>query len=163
MSKKFPEIKIESDKDNSMNTIIEGIYEGAYQIFTIDNLFNRKTQDLKNLMDKNDSMYYKVVEKYKDGQKEFRGKLSIGEFLDLTNKLQPGIELRYKGLGELNNNDMWDTVMNPEKRTLIQLTVSDLKEACATYDKLHGKGKVNSENRREMTEAFIINRELLDN
>jgi DNA gyrase subunit B len=107
-------------------------------------------------------MYYKVIEKYKDGR-EFRGKLSIGEFLELTNKLQPGIELRYKGLGELNNNDMWDTVMNPEKRTLIQLTVSDLKEACETYDKLHGKGKVNSDNRREMTEAFVINRELLDN
>ena len=162
MAKKFPEIKIESDKDNKMNTIIEGIYEGAYQIFTIDSLFDRKTKDLKDLMDKNDSMYYRVVEKYKDG-KEFRGKLSIGEFLELTNKLQPGIELRYKGLGELSSDDMWMNVMNPEKRTLIQLTVSDIKEACATYDKLHGKGKVNSENRREMTENFEIRKDLIDN
>ena len=163
MAKKFPEIKIEFDKDNKMNTIIEGIYEGAYQIFTIDNLFNRKTQDLKDLMDKNDSMYYKVVEKYKDGQKEFRGKLSIGEFLDLTNKLQPGIELRYKGLGELSSDDMWMNVMNPEKRTLIQLTISDIKEACKMYDTLHGKGKANSDNRREMTEAFEIRKDMLDN
>ena len=163
MAKKFPEIKIEFDKDNKMNTIIEGIYEGAYQIFTIDNLFNRKTQDLKDLMDKNDSMYYKVIEKYKDGQKEFRGKLSIGEFLDLTNKLQPGIELRYKGLGELSSDDMWMNVMNPEKRTLIQLTISDIKEACKMYDTLHGKGKANSDNRREMTEAFEIRKDMLDN
>ena len=163
MAKKFPEIKIEFDKDNKMNTIIEGIYEGAYQIFTIDNLFNRKTQDLKDLMDKNDSMYYKVVEKYKDGQKEFRGKLSIGEFLDLTNKLQPGIELRYKGLGELSSDDMWMNVMNPEKRTLIQLTISDIKEACKMYDTLHGKGKANSDNRREMTEAFEIRKDMIDN
>ena len=163
MAKKFPEIKIEFDKDNKMNTIIEGIYEGAYQIFTIDNLFNRKTQDLKDLMDKNNSMYYKVVEKYKDGQKEFRGKLSIGEFLDLTNKLQPGIELRYKGLGELSSDDMWMNVMNPEKRTLIQLTISDIKEACKMYDTLHGKGKTNSDNRREMTEAFEIRKDMLDN
>ena len=163
MAKKFPEIKIECDKDNKMNTIIEGIYEGAYQIFTIDNLFNKKTQDLKDLMDKNESMYYKVIEKYKDGQKEFRGKLSIGEFLDLTNKLQPGIELRYKGLGELSSDDMWMNVMNPEKRTLIQLTVSDIKEACKMYDTLHGKGKSNSENRREMTEAFEIRKDMLDN
>ncbi len=163
MAKKFPEIKIECDKDNKMNTIIEGIYEGAYQIFTIDNIFNKKTQDLKDLMDKNESMYYKVIEKYKDGQKEFRGKLSIGEFLDLTNKLQPGIELRYKGLGELSSDDMWMNVMNPEKRTLIQLTVSDIKEACKMYDTLHGKGKSNSENRREMTEAFEIRKDMLDN
>ena len=163
MAKKFPEIKIESDKDNKMNMIIEGIYEGAYQIFTIDNLFDKKTQDLRNLMDKNNSMYYKVVEKYKDNQREFRGKLSIGEFLELTNKLQPGIELRYKGLGELSSDDMWMNVMNPEKRTLIQLTVSDIKEACKMYDTLHGKGKANSENRREMTEGFEIRKDMLDN
>lgn len=162
MAKKFPEIKIESDKDNKMNTIIEGIYEGAYQIFTIDNLFDKKTQDLRDLMDKNDSMYYKVIEKYKDGR-EFRGKLSIGEFLELTNKLQPGIELRYKGLGELSSDDMWMNVMNPEKRTLIQLTVSDIKEACKMYDTLHGKGKSNSDNRREMTEAFEIRKDMIDN
>ena len=162
MAKKFPEIKIESDKDNKMNTIIEGIYEGAYQIFTIDNLFDKKTQDLRDLMDKNDSMYYKVIEKYKDGR-EFRGKLSIGEFLELTNKLQPGIELRYKGLGELSSDDMWMNVMNPEKRTLIQLTISDIKEACKMYDTLHGKGKSNSDNRREMTETFEIRKDMIDN
>jgi len=163
MAKKFPEIKIESDKDNKMNTIIEGIYEGAYQIFTIDSLFDKKTEDLKELMNANTSMYYKVIEKYKDGSKEFRGKLSIGEFLELTNKLQPGIELRYKGLGELSSDDMWMNVMNPEKRTLIQLTVSDIREACKMYDTLHGKGKSNSENRREMTEAFEIRKDMLDN
>lgn len=162
MAKKFPEIKIEFDKDNKSDMIIEGIYEGAYQIFTVDRLFDKKTEKLKGLMDKNNSQYYKVIEKFKD-QNEFRGKLSIGEFLDLTQKLQPGIELRYKGLGELDSEDLWETTMNPEKRTLIQLTVSDIIEACKTYDRLHGKGKVNSENRREMTEGFEINREMLDN
>ena len=163
MAKKFPEIKIELDKDNNSDMIIEGIYEGAYQIFTIDRLFDKKTEDLKELMDKNSSQYYKVVEKYKEGQKEFRGKLSIGEFLQMTNKLLPGIELRYKGLGELSEQDMWENVMNPEKRTLIQLTVSDIMEACKMYDTLHGKGKSNSDNRRDMTEAFEINRSMLDN
>ena len=162
MSKRFPEIKIELDKDNKSDMIIEGIYEGAYQIFTIDRLFDKKTSDLKELMDKNDSQYYNVIEKFKD-QREFRGKLSIGEFLQMTYKLQPGIELRYKGLGELSEDDLWETVMNPEKRTLIQLTVSDVVEACKMYDTLHGKGRANSDNRRDMTEAFEINRDMLDN
>jgi DNA gyrase/topoisomerase IV subunit B len=81
----------------------------------------------------------------------------------MTNKLLPGIELRYKGLGELSEQDMWENVMNPEKRTLIQLTVSDVMEACKMYDTLHGKGKSNSDNRRDMTEAFEINRSMLDN
>lgn len=162
MAKKFPEIKIEYDKDNKSDMIIEGIYEGAYQIFTIDKLFDKKTGDLKELMNKNKSQYYKVIEKFKD-QNEYRGKLSIGEFLQLTNKLLPGIELRYKGLGELSEDDLWDTVLNPEKRTLIQLTVSDLMEACKMYDCLHGKGKTNADNRREMTEAFEIRLDMLDN
>lgn len=163
MAKRFPEIKIEFDKDNKSDMIIEGIYEGAYQIFTIDNLFDKKTKDLKDLMDNNNSYYYKIIEKYKDGLREFRGKLSIGEFLHLTTKLQPGIELRYKGLGELSEDDLWENVMNPEKRTLVQLTVSDILEAYKTYDVLHGKGKSNSDNRRDMTEAFEINRDMLDN
>lgn len=163
MAKKFPEIKIELDKDNKSDMIIEGIYEGAYQIFTIDRLFDKKTGDLKELMDNNRSQYYKVIEKFKDGLREYRGTLSIGEFLQSTYKLQPGIELRYKGLGELSEDDLWETVMNPEKRTLVQLTVSDIIEACKMYDTLHGKGKANSDNRRDMTEAFEINRDMLDN
>src|SRR5699024_12390132 len=57
----------------------------------------------RDLMDKNTSQYYKVIEKYKDDV-EFRGVLSIGDFLQLTVKLQPGIELRYKGLGELSED-----------------------------------------------------------
>ena len=163
MSKKFPEIKIELDKDNKTDMIIEGIYEGAYQIFTVDNLFNKKTQELKLLMNENKSQYYKVIEKYKDNQREYRGKLSIGEFLQLTNKLLPGIELRYKGLGELSEDDLWDTVLDPAKRTLVQLSVSDIEEACSMYDCLHGKGKTNADNRREMTEAFEIRLDMLDN
>lgn len=162
MKKLFPEVAIEYDCDNKTDMLIKGVYEGAFQIFTVDKQFEKKTENLRKIMDKNESLYYEVTERYKENS-EYRGKLSIGEFLQSTIKLQPGIELRYKGLGELSEDDLWDTVMNPESRTLIQLTVSDIEEACKTYDTLHGKGKVNSMNRREMTEAFEINRDMLDN
>jgi DNA gyrase subunit B len=162
MDKKFPEIKIELDKDNKTDMIIEGVYEGAYQIFTVDRLFDKKTEKLKEFMDNNKSHYYKVIEKYKDGN-EYRGKLSIGEFLQLTAKLQPGIDLRYKGLGELSSVDMWEQVMNPEKRTLIQLTMSDVIETCRMYDKLLGKGKSNMEDRRKLVEDLKPTRDIFDN
>lgn len=163
MKKLFPEIELEVDKDNKTDIVVSGVYEGAYQIFTLDRQFDKKTENLRSLMDKNESQYYEVSEKFNTGTIEDRGILSIGQFLDMTLKLQPGIELRYKGLGELSEDDLWDTVMNPESRTLIQLTVSDVEQACKTYDMLHGKGKINSANRREMTEAFEINRDMLDN
>ena len=163
MAKKFPEIKIEMDKDNKTDMIIEGIYEGAYQIFTVDRQFEKKTEKLKELMDKNNEQYYYVIEDYKGKNAIDKGYISIGQFLQMTVKLMPGIELRYKGLGELSENDMWMTVMNPETRTLIQLTVDDIEKACETFDTLHGKGKVNADNRRKLTDSFEINIDLLDN
>ncbi len=36
---------------------------------------------------------------------------------------------RYKGLGEMNSTQLWDTTMNPETRTLIQVRIEDIAEA----------------------------------
>ena len=158
LKKNFPEIKIEKD-ENGVDDIIIGIYEGKQQIFTLDKVFNKKTEKLKELMNKNNTFNVEVIEKYKDNN-EYRGIMSIGDFLYLAQKVQPSKELRYKGLGELDEDDLWDTTMDPNKRVLVQLTVSDIQEALDMYDILHGK---KDKERREMTEAFEINKEMLDN
>lgn len=38
---------------------------------------------------------------------------------------------RFKGLGEMNAGELWDTAMNPETRTLVQVTLADAKGAMA--------------------------------
>jgi DNA gyrase subunit B len=45
---------------------------------------------------------------------------------------------RYKGLGEMNETQLWDTTMNPETRTLRQITIENLTEADRVFAMLMG-------------------------
>ncbi|WP_058307708.1 DNA topoisomerase IV subunit B [Gracilibacillus massiliensis] len=75
------------------------------------------------------------------------------ELSDVTKKFKNGYQLqRYKGLGEMNADQLWETTMNPETRTLIRVTIDDLARAERRVTTLMGD-KV--EPRRKWIESHV--------
>ncbi|CAM1346310.1 DNA topoisomerase (ATP-hydrolyzing) subunit B [Tenacibaculum crassostreae] len=57
----------------------------------------------------------------------------------IAQKMGGGVSIqRYKGLGEMNAEQLWDTTMNPEFRTLRQVTIDNLTEADRIFSMLMG-------------------------
>jgi len=103
----------------------------------------------------NGRKYYVVTEGARD---------KIDALKDLLEKIrtfgEKGVSIqRYKGLGEMNPEQLWDTTMNPETRTLLKVALEDAAEADYLFSLLMGK---EVESRREFIQRNALSIKNLD-
>lgn len=153
IQEKFPEITVSQE-----NHTLKGVVNGKFCSIKINKRFIRQAEDLIPIYRKYQYKVF-VLEKGKEETVE----MSIGEFLDQTVKLSAKILSRFKGLGELNADDMFKTALDINNRVSIQYTVEDAEREMEIFKKLHGNGKKEMEARKRMMAEYKIARDDLDN
>ena len=109
----------------------------------------------ENLFQEADDLF-RVVES--DKQQKIRSLKGLAEEVKRNGRQGLAIN-RYKGLGEMNHDQLWDTTMDPEKRKMIQVKMEDAVEADRMFTLLMGDSV---EPRRDYIEKYAAGVKDLD-
>ncbi len=130
------------DNDNNFSAWkIERTIRGVQETHTIDKTL-LSGQDCRKLSARRDTL---VAFYAKPGKLIFKNNDTVrigGPAALLKNIMtyaRKGVSIqRYKGLGEMNPEQLWETTLDPQSRTLLQVTVKDLEDAEEAFSTLMG-------------------------
>jgi DNA gyrase subunit B len=157
---RFPELseKIEEDEEHQAFRIV--LKRNGLKL-TIDDEFLtspdfRELQGLYSSLRVLGKPPYKI--RYNNNIQEFDSSRELFDYILSIAKKGISIQ-RYKGLGEMNPQQLWETTMNPEKRTLLQVSIEDSVKANEIFTILMGD---HVEPRKEFIEQHALEVRYLD-
>jgi len=139
LKKEYPDISDEIKKDEEHESYRIELSRDGMQL-TIDDEFlaSPEFRELKNLFSELKGLGHPPYNvSYKEEKHEFGSSRELFDFI--LSVAKKGIYIqRYKGLGEMNPEQLWDTTMNPDDRTLLKVTVEDSIKAEEIFSTLMG-------------------------
>ena len=152
VNKRFPFIKLTKDKKDKYS--LEGLADMEYQLVKLNKKLKKKAERLNihlNDIEKG-NIYYKC-----NGEK-----VSLYTMMKKLKAYEPNHKQRYKGLGEMNADAVYDTILNVETRTLLQLRTDDYEKDMEVFNVLHGSKAKDRENRKALMSKFKIDLDDID-
>ena len=139
LKKECPDISEEIQKDEEHEAFRIGLKRDGLKL-TIDDEFlaSPEFRELKNLFSELRELGHPpYTVNYNKEKHEFGSSRELFDFILTIAKKGINIQ-RYKGLGEMNPQQLWDTTMKPEDRTLLQVSVEDSIKAEEIFSTLMG-------------------------
>jgi DNA gyrase subunit B len=148
---------VDDDHTISVSRILQGVEE-AYKV-RLSLLKTAEVRQLDRLKATLKEAFTGIpIFKTKDENIAITGPLALRELVLERGKKGFSIQ-RYKGLGEMNPEQLWETTLDPEVRTLLQVKVEHLDEASEVFSTLMGDVV---EPRREFIQKECLNVQNLD-
>lgn len=144
IEKKFRELKYDNTEG-----VLSGSFEGTFISLIIDGIFFKLSKKLMSIISDNPSLYIGYKPKNsKDYSSNQYINATIGQFFDAMSVYALDIENRFKGLGQMTPNQLFESTIDPRKRRLLRLTMDNIDSTLDIMELLHGKKK--AEDRRAL-------------
>lgn len=130
----------EGSLDEQGQCVLKRLVRGVTETLVLDKgtLSTPEAQKINSLMrDIKETFGGRAIFKTKDEEAPARSPIQLfNAVMELGRK---GVSIqRFKGLGEMNPDQLWETTLNPDNRTLLQVKVSDVDEAEQVFSTLMG-------------------------
>lgn len=157
--KNFPEWTYDEKGD-----LLTGPYKNEYYTIVPNKIFLDKIKYLTKVIriGNENILRYHVYEKLKTkSELVYLGYLTIGQIMARCQDIEPDIDERIKGQGELNATEMRELAMDPNNRILIQMTIEDAEKTTKILDDLFLKNRASV--RKKMLNEMEVSLDDIDN